>query len=64
MVKGGSSYLSQAELPLTFGLGKRGQIDRLLIQWPGGVAEEYKNLAAGRAYKCTESKGINARQGF
>ncbi len=64
MVKGGSSYLSQAELPLTFGLGRLGKIDRLLIQWPAGGSEEYKNLAAGRTYKCTESKGIEPLPGF
>jgi enediyne biosynthesis protein E4 len=58
MVKGGSSYLSQSELPLTFGLGKRDKIDRLVIDWPNGGAEEYKNLVAGRAYECVESKGI------
>ena len=64
MVKGGSSYLSQAELPLTFGLGRLGKIDRLLIQWPAGGSEEYKNLDAGRTYKCTESKGIEPLPGF
>src|SRR5208337_4162333 len=36
LVKGGSSYLSQSELPVTFGLGKRDKIDRLVIQWPSG----------------------------
>jgi hypothetical protein len=63
-VKGGSSYLSQSELPVTFGLGKRDRIDRLVIHWPSGLAEEYKNLATGRAYKCLESKGITAFEGF
>ena len=58
LVKGGSSYLSQSELPLTFGLGKRDKIDRLVIDWPSGGTEEYKNLAAGRAYECVEGKGI------
>ena len=58
LVKGGSSYLSQSELPVTFGLGKRDKIDRLVIDWPSGGTEEYKNLAAGRAYECVESKGI------
>ena len=48
LVKGGSSYLSQSELPVTFGLGRRDRIDRLVIQWPSGRTEEYKNLAAGR----------------
>jgi hypothetical protein len=57
-VKGGSSYLSQSELPVTFGLGKRERIDRLVIDWPSGGTEEHKDLAAGRAYECVESKGI------
>ena len=58
LVKGGSSYLSQSELPVTFGLGKRDKIDRLVIDWPSGGTEEYKNLGAGRAYECVEGKGI------
>jgi enediyne biosynthesis protein E4 len=60
MVKSGSSYLSQSELPVTFGLGKREKIDRAVIQWPNGRTEEYKNLAAGREYRCIEGKGITA----
>jgi hypothetical protein len=57
LVRGGSSYLSQSELPVTFGLGKRDKIDRVTIDWPSGRNEEFKNLAAGR-YECTESKAI------
>jgi len=64
MVRSGSSYLSQSELPATFGLGKRDQIDRVLIQWPSGLSEEYKNLSAGKAYECRETKGIRALDGF
>ena len=64
MVKSGSSYLSQSELPVTFGLGKRDQIDRVVIQWPGGRSEEYKVLAAGKAYQCVEGKGITGLGGF
>jgi hypothetical protein len=64
LVKGGSSYLSQSELPVTFGLGKRDKIDRLVIEWPSGRTEEYKNLASGRAYECVEAKGITALPGF
>jgi hypothetical protein len=59
MVKGGSSYLSQSELPVTFGLGKRDKVDRVVIQWPNGKTEDYKNLSAGRRYKCIEGKGIS-----
>jgi hypothetical protein len=58
MVRGGSSYLSQSELPLTFGLAKRDKVDRVVINWPSGRAEEYKALQAQRVYKCLEGKGI------
>ncbi len=64
LVKGGSSYLSQSELPVTFGLGKREKIDRLVIDWPNGGTEEHKNLAAGRAYECVESKGIKSLESY
>ena len=57
MVKTGSSYLSQSELTLTFGLAQRAQAERVVIEWPSGRVEEFKNLAAG-SYECTESKGI------
>jgi hypothetical protein len=60
MVKSGSSYLSQSELPVTFGLGKTDRVDRVVIQWPNGRTEEYKNLMAGRSYTCLEGKGITA----
>jgi enediyne biosynthesis protein E4 len=64
MVRGGSSYLSQSELPLTFGLGFGDEIDRVVIDWPSGRNEEYKDLRAGRSYKCLETKGIEAWPGF
>src|SRR5205085_404621 len=64
MVKSGSSYLSQSELPLTFGLAKKDQADRLVVQWPSGRTEEFKNLKAGKSYECTEAKGIIPQPGF
>ena len=64
MVKGGSSYLSQSELPVTFGLEKHDRIERVVIDWPSGQTEEYKNLSAGRTYECTEGKGIVPRNGY
>jgi hypothetical protein len=58
-VKGGSSYLSQSELPLTFGVGRRDRVDRLVIDWPSGRTEEFKNVQAGRAYDCIEGAGLS-----
>jgi hypothetical protein len=64
VVKGGSSYLSQSELPLTFGLGKRDKIERVQIEWPSGAKDEFTNLDAGRSYHITEGKGLKAGTGF
>ena len=58
LIKGGSSYLSQSELPVTFGLGKRDKIDRVIIDWPSGRSEEYKDLSAGQSYDCVEGKNL------
>jgi hypothetical protein len=61
-VKGGSSYLSQSELPVTFGVGRRDSIERAVIIWPNGRTEEFKHLSSGKAYECVEGKGISERQ--
>jgi enediyne biosynthesis protein E4 len=58
MVKTGSSYLSQSELPVTFGVGRQDRVDRVVIDWPSGRTEEFKGVAAGRAYQCVEGKGM------
>ncbi len=64
MLKSGSSYLSQSELPVTFGLGKMDRVASAVIQWPSGRIEEGKNLAAGCSYECVEGKGISPQDGF
>jgi hypothetical protein len=58
LVRSGSSYLSQSELPLTFGLGKADAVDKIVVDWPSGKSEEYRKLKPGRAYQLIESKGI------
>ena len=54
MVKSGSSYLSQSELPVTFGVGGRDRVERVVIAWPSGKLQEFTDVTAGRAYQCTE----------
>ncbi len=54
MVKSGSSYLSQSELPVTFGVGRRERVERIVVAWPSGRVDEFKNVASGRAYDCVE----------
>jgi enediyne biosynthesis protein E4 len=64
LVKSGSSYLSQSELSVTFGLGRRDRIARVVLQWPNGKIEDYKNLAAGQSYHCVEAKNITPLNHF
>jgi hypothetical protein len=59
VVRSGSSYLSQSELPVTFGVGTRDVLDRVTIAWPSGRSEEFSKVAAGKQYDCVEGKGIS-----
>jgi hypothetical protein len=62
LVRTGSSYLSQSELPLTFGLGSRETLDEAVIAWPSGEEEKIGPLHAGRSYVVTEGKGISVNR--
>jgi hypothetical protein len=59
LVRSGSSYLSQSELALTIGVGPRETIDRIVVTWPNGRVEDFKNVASGAAYVMTEGRGIS-----
>jgi hypothetical protein len=48
------SYLSQSELPVTFGLGNMKRVDSVEIRWPGGQIQRLANLEAGRTHEITE----------
>ena len=60
MVKTGSSYLSQSELPLTFGLGKpeAGKTVSLDILWPSGRKDSISNLKPNQFITVQEGKGM------
>ena len=59
MVKTGSSYLSQSELALTFGIGPRNSAGRIVIEWPSGRTDEFKSIATGQYY-IVEGQGIHS----
>jgi hypothetical protein len=56
-VKSGSSYLSQSELPLTFGLGRRDAAQRVIVEWPSGLTQDFRNVSRGR-YWLKEGSGL------
>lgn len=58
MVHSGSSYCSQSELTLTFGLGRNDKAERVEIEWPGGKTERINGLAANQLYNIREGRGV------
>jgi hypothetical protein len=64
MVKTGSSYLSQSELPLTFGLGQASSVEQVEIRWPGGQVEKLGPQTAGQTLQVTEGKGVTKKVPF
>jgi hypothetical protein len=62
VVKGGSSYLSQSELPLTFGLGKPGNVKSASLQivWPSGQKDSIPGVKPNQFVTIREGKGVVA----
>ena len=61
MVKTGSSYLSQSEFPLTFGLGRPNNDEKRLsihIVWPSGRKEDLSHVKCNQSAVVREGKGI------
>ena len=58
MVKSGSSYLSQSELVLTFGLGDKNIADQIEVQWPSGQMDKISKVPADQTIVVQEGKGI------
>ncbi len=52
-----SSYISQSDLRLHFGLGQAVKIDRLTVTWPNGEAEEFRGAKIDSILKLVEGRG-------
>jgi hypothetical protein len=61
-VKTGSSYLSQSELPLTFGLGAATGVASIEVAWPGGRVDKVPATAADQTLTIQEGKGVVAKK--
>src|ERR1700722_12224066 len=63
-VRSGTSYLSQNDLRLHFGLGKETTMDTVEVSWPSGKKEIYKDLASDFIYTITEGTGVPQKTPF
>jgi enediyne biosynthesis protein E4 len=57
-VRAGSSYLSQNDLRLHFGLGDAAKMESVEVRWPNGKTENFSNVVADKIYTITEGQGI------
>jgi hypothetical protein len=60
-VKGGSSYISQNDLRLHFGLERATKMDEVTVRWPNGESETLKDVPADFIYTIVEGQGIKER---
>ncbi len=56
-VMGMRGYLAWNEPIAHFGLGSQDAVDRLVVEWPGGKRQEFRDLAANARYTVTEPAG-------
>jgi hypothetical protein len=64
MLHSGSSYLSQSELVLTFGMASAKQADTIEVQWPSGQVDKLMNVSAGQTITIQEGKEIIAKRAY
>ena len=57
-VMSGSSYYSQNDFRLHFGLGRATQADSIELTWPSGLKESFRDLPANHLFILQETKGI------
>jgi enediyne biosynthesis protein E4 len=59
-VKTDGSYLSASDLRVHFGLGATTTIDGVIVEWPDGQRERWKDVAADRLVTLRRSTGVKA----
>ncbi len=62
-VRSGSSYASQSDLALTFGLGGDTSVKTIQVDWPSGTKQNFTGIPANQFITIDESKGIVAKTG-
>jgi hypothetical protein len=56
-VRSGSSYDSNSDMRVHFGLGTAAKIDWVQIRWPGGLTERFENVAVDAIHTLKEGSG-------
>ncbi len=60
-VRSGSTYASQSDLALTFGLGPDTTVKTIQVEWPSGAKQSFPGIQANQFLTIDETKGIVAK---
>jgi len=60
-VRAGGSYNSTSDTRLHFGLGTYAVINKVQVQWPSGLRQEFGDLAGDAIYEITEGQAIKKK---
>jgi hypothetical protein len=63
-VQAGSSYLSQNDLRLHFGLGSKEVIETVSVRWSDGKTEDILGVTPNKVVKITQGKGVTSSKNF
>jgi len=57
-VRSGSSYASQSDLALVFGLGQDPVVNSIEVTWPSGTKQKFASVPANQFITIDETRGI------
>jgi enediyne biosynthesis protein E4 len=60
-VRSGSSYDSNSDMRIHFGLGPITKLDSIEIHWPSGLTEKFDNLAVDKIHTIKEGTGVKVK---
>ena len=61
-VRSGSSYISNNDMGVHFGVGKATSVDYVEVRWPSGLAERFANPKVDSIVTLTEGRGDPVKQ--
>jgi len=56
-VRSGSSYISNSDMRVHFGLGSATKIDWVQVRWPSGLVERFENFPVDSIHTLKEGSG-------
>src|SRR5208282_2452594 len=57
-VRSGSSYDSNSDMRVHFGLGSAAKLDSIQVRWPSGLVEQFDNLTVDKIHTLKEGSGV------